>query len=117
MTSPLGQETRKDSPKQVPVTRDSPVKRDRVSPSAATPMSVTSTMQENGAPVSDRNPASSYDTTDNDDFFFGGGPLSDEKPNKSMKSTATSQQSTTGKPTRITGRVQVTVLAPVVQRV
>ena len=132
MTSPLGQETKEDSPKQVPATRDSPVKRDRVSPSAATPMPVrdgtgmptqrdhiigTSTMQENGAPVSDRNPASSYDTTDNDDFFFGGGPLSDEKPNKSMKSTAASQQSTTGKPTRITGRLQVTVLAPVVQRV
>ncbi|KAK2551493.1 Regulating synaptic membrane exocytosis protein 2 [Acropora cervicornis] len=87
VTSPLGQETKEDSPKQVPATRDSPVKRDRVSPSAATPMPVrdgtgmptqrdhiigTSTMQENGAPVSDRNPASSYDTTDNDDFFFGG---------------------------------------------
>ncbi|XP_044180838.1 rab-3-interacting molecule unc-10-like isoform X8 [Acropora millepora] len=122
VTSPLGQETKKDSPKQVPATKDSPVKRERVSPSAATPMSVrdgtgmpmqrdhiigTSTMQENGAPVSDRNPASSYDTADNDDFFFGGGPLSDEKPNKSMKSTAASQQSTTGKPTRITGRVQL----------
>lgn len=126
---PLGQETKKDSPRQVAATRDSPLKRDRMSPSAATPMSArdgtvmptqrdhiirTSTMQENGASVSDRNPASSYEAepADNDDFFFGGSPLSDEKPNKSMKPTATSQQSTTGKPTRITGRVQVRVLAP-----
>lgn len=44
---------------------------------------------------------------ENDDFFFGGGPLPDEKPKTSVKQGATPQLSVTGKPTRVTGRIQV----------
>ncbi|XP_068735837.1 regulating synaptic membrane exocytosis protein 1-like isoform X2 [Montipora capricornis] len=111
--SSSGQEIKRESPKQIPPTRDSPLKRD--SPSAATPMSgeprghITGTPRENGAPVRGRDQSSGYEGSfvDNDDFFFGGGPLSDEKPVKPVKQAANSQQSATGKPSRITGRVQL----------
>ena len=114
--SSSGQEIKRESPKQIPPTRDSPLKRD--SPSATTPMSgeprghITGTPRENGAPVRGRDQSSGYEGSfvDNDDFFFGGGPLSDEKPVKPVKQAANSQQSATGKPSRITGRVQVIVL-------
>ncbi|XP_068707139.1 regulating synaptic membrane exocytosis protein 2-like isoform X6 [Montipora foliosa] len=111
--SSSGQEIKRESPKQIPPTRDSPLKRDSLS--AATPMSgeprghITGTPRENGAPVRGRDQSSGYEGTfvDNDDFFFGGGPMSDEKPVKPVKQAANSQQSATGKPSRITGRVQL----------
>lgn len=43
-----------------------------------------------------------------DDFFFGGGPLPDEKSNKSVKQTSTGQGQ--GKGARVTGRLQVRVV-------
>ena len=82
--SPRGQEVKSESPKQVP-TRESPVKRERMSPSAA-PMSLqqerrpldrreevtappaqrdnitgTPTVRENGTPMSGRNQTSAYE--------------------------------------------------------
>lgn len=41
-----------------------------------------------------------------DDFFFGGGPLSDDKPIKSAKQVSTGPGQ--GKVSRVTGRLQVT---------
>ena len=48
--------------------------------------------------------------TDNDDFFFGGGPLPDDKPSKSVKLGSSPQQGLTGKPSRVAGRIQVCVI-------
>ena len=45
-----------------------------------------------------------------DDFFFGGGPLPDEKSNKSVKQTSTGQGQGQGKGARVTGRLQVRVV-------
>jgi len=128
--TPRGQEAKRESPKQVP-TRESPVKRDRMSPSSAAPMSVqqersldrreevtgpptqrenatgTSTVRENGTPMSGRSETSAYEPADNDDFFFGGGPLPDDKPSKSVKQGSSPQQGLTGKPSRVAGRIQL----------
>ena len=47
-----------------------------------------------------------------DDFFFGGGPLPDEKSNKSVKQTGAGQGQGQGqgKGARVTGRLQVRVV-------
>ena len=47
-----------------------------------------------------------------DDFFFGGGPLPDEKTNKSVKQTGAGQGQGQGqgKGARVTGRLQVRVV-------
>ena len=83
--TPRGQEAKRESPKQVP-TRESPVKRDRMSPSSAAPMAFqqerrsldrreevtgpptqrenvtgTSTVRENGTPMSGRSETSAYE--------------------------------------------------------
>nr|XP_058949787.1 rab-3-interacting molecule unc-10-like isoform X6 [Pocillopora verrucosa] len=121
--SPRGQEQKRESPKQVP-TRESPVKRDRMSPSAA-PMSlqqdrkppdsrreettVIPTQRENGLMSTGRSQSSSYEPPADDDFFFGGGPLPDEKSNKSVKQTGAGQGQGQGqgKGARVTGRLQL----------
>ncbi|XP_022806324.1 uncharacterized protein LOC111343416 isoform X8 [Stylophora pistillata] len=125
--SPRGQEQKRESPKQVP-TRESPVKRDRMSPSSA-PVSlqqdrkpqdtrreetpVVPTQRENGLMSTGRSQSSSYEPPTDDDFFFGGGPLPDEKPNKSVKQTGAGQAQGQGqgqgqgKGSRVTGRIQL----------
>ncbi|XP_058949787.2 regulating synaptic membrane exocytosis protein 2 isoform X6 [Pocillopora verrucosa] len=121
--SPRGQEQKRESPKQVP-TRESPVKRDRMSPSAA-PMSlqqdrkppdsrreettVIPTQRENGLMSTGRSQSSSYEPPADDDFFFGGGPLPDEKSNKSVKQTGADKDKDKDKEKEqeVTGRLQL----------
>ena len=43
-----------------------------------------------------------------DDFFFGGGPLPDDKPNKPVKQVSAGPGQ--GKVSRVTGRLQVRVV-------
>ncbi|KAJ7388069.1 Regulating synaptic membrane exocytosis protein 2, partial [Desmophyllum pertusum] len=65
----------------------------------------TPIQRENGPMTSGRTQPSSYEPTD-DDFFFGGGPIPDEKPTKSsVKQVNTGPVQ--GKASRVTGRLQL----------